>query len=89
MVREGVTLLDAVRRAGIDLETPCGGKGNCKQCRVSILSGKAKIRADDAPFFSRVEITQGYLLACRTRVVADMNASYLGGIRIYRCTGPV
>jgi uncharacterized 2Fe-2S/4Fe-4S cluster protein (DUF4445 family) len=71
-VTEGTSLLVAIRRAGIDFETPCNGKGECKQCRVSVLNGVASIREEDAPYLSPDEIADGYLLACRTPVVSDL-----------------
>ena len=33
-VREGDTLLDALRAAGVSVSAPCGGNGSCGQCRV-------------------------------------------------------
>ncbi len=32
----GERLLDALRRAGLELDTPCGGKGTCHKCGVEI-----------------------------------------------------
>jgi len=34
--REGASLLDAARSAGVFVETPCGGKGTCQKCKVEI-----------------------------------------------------
>ena len=33
---EGASLLEGARRAGVFVETPCGGKGTCQKCRVHI-----------------------------------------------------
>lgn len=33
---KGVTLLDALRANGFDVYAPCGGKGTCGKCRVSV-----------------------------------------------------
>lgn len=33
-VRDGETLLDALRAAGVPMSAPCGGNGSCGQCRV-------------------------------------------------------
>ena len=38
-VREGETLLDALRAAGVPISAPCGGNGSCGQCRV-LCDGK-------------------------------------------------
>ncbi|MHC4292684.1 MAG: ASKHA domain-containing protein [Planctomycetota bacterium] len=36
-VHKGETILEAVSRAGIIINTPCGGKGICKKCQVQLL----------------------------------------------------
>lgn len=36
---EGESLLDILRRWGIFMDAPCGGRGRCGKCRVRILSG--------------------------------------------------
>ena len=33
-VEEGILLLDAIRSAGLDIETPCNGSGTCGKCKV-------------------------------------------------------
>ncbi|MBC7231026.1 MAG: DUF4445 domain-containing protein [Actinobacteria bacterium] len=45
--REGQTLLEALREAGIGLESVCGGQGRCGKCRVRVLAGDAGEPADD------------------------------------------
>lgn len=49
--RKGMFLADLLKRNGITLETPCGGKGICKKCTVSIagtpcLACQTKISTD-------------------------------------------
>lgn len=41
-VEPGVTLLDAARRAGVDLESPCNGSGTCGKCRVHVQEENAQ-----------------------------------------------
>lgn len=38
-VDEGITLLDAARHLGVDIESICGGKGTCGKCKVRIEEG--------------------------------------------------
>jgi uncharacterized 2Fe-2S/4Fe-4S cluster protein (DUF4445 family) len=52
-VHEGATLLEAAAQAGIVLNTPCGGRGTCGKCTVTIdppgqavLSCQYKIHSD-------------------------------------------
>lgn len=40
-VPNGVTILDAARRAGIHIATRCGGKAGCLMCKVHIEDGSA------------------------------------------------
>lgn len=71
--QEGETLLDAARRAGIDLHTACGGEGNCGQCRVQLMTGLLSGLTPDEEFFlSDSEIAEGYRLACCARVQGDV-----------------
>lgn len=56
MVQEGTKLLDAAFQAGIPVDSPCGGRGDCKKCKMEILEGKAP----------------GMCLACQTMVDSDM-----------------
>ncbi len=37
------TLLDAARRAGVEIDAPCGGKGTCGNCAVRIVSGEMAV----------------------------------------------
>lgn len=64
----GATIMDAARKAGININSICGGEGVCGQCRVQVISGNARVSSHDLPFFSREEIQSGYVLACQTRV---------------------
>ncbi|MFA6506725.1 MAG: ASKHA domain-containing protein [Treponemataceae bacterium] len=63
----GTNLLDAAREAGIELDSPCGGKGTCGKCVVRITSGDAD--SESLGILSRNSVAEGYALACRTRVL--------------------
>ncbi|MEW6143303.1 MAG: ASKHA domain-containing protein [Chloroflexota bacterium] len=67
-VDSGVTIMDAAKKAGVNINSVCGGEGVCGQCRVQIVSGNAKASSHDLPFFSKEEIQSGYVLACQTQV---------------------
>jgi uncharacterized 2Fe-2S/4Fe-4S cluster protein (DUF4445 family) len=36
---EGVSVLEAARKLGVDLDSVCGGRGICGRCRVAIVEG--------------------------------------------------
>jgi len=44
-VTEGKSLLEAARLAGIDISSPCGGKGTCGKCTVIVLEGEQRTEA--------------------------------------------
>ncbi|HPA72572.1 MAG TPA: 2Fe-2S iron-sulfur cluster-binding protein, partial [Spirochaetota bacterium] len=62
-VDDTVTLAEAARRAGVVVELPCGGKGTCGRCLVTIVSGNV-VRYTPPPDGSLPEEA----LACKTAV---------------------
>ncbi|MDD1634458.1 MAG: 2Fe-2S iron-sulfur cluster-binding protein, partial [Methanomicrobiales archaeon] len=72
-VEPGATLLDAIRAAGVPIESICGGKGQCGKCRIIAPSpGKGALLPGERKFLSEREIMAGYRLACLTRAERDM-----------------
>jgi uncharacterized 2Fe-2S/4Fe-4S cluster protein (DUF4445 family) len=67
-VERGTTLLEAIRLAGLQVESICGGKGECGKCRVIVPDKNAvtEITEDENKHLSLEEIGLGYRLACRT-----------------------
>jgi uncharacterized 2Fe-2S/4Fe-4S cluster protein (DUF4445 family) len=63
----GASLRDALQNADVLLDYPCGGKGTCRKCRVTVdpppASGREKL--------SDEESAGGVRLACQTRVEGD------------------
>jgi len=72
-VRQGATLLDAARAAGVFVASICGGDGICGRCRVRVLSGV--VDAEPTALLSREEIRDGFVLACQTRVTEDVEVT--------------
>ena len=62
------TLLQAVEKAEITINSLCGGDGLCGECQLQILSGKAMADKNAIAVFSKGEIEHGYVLACRTKI---------------------
>jgi uncharacterized 2Fe-2S/4Fe-4S cluster protein (DUF4445 family) len=54
-VPEGVTLFEAIHRAGVLFDAPCGGNGTCGKCIVRVIDGTRS----------------GVVLSCRTEVWED------------------
>jgi uncharacterized 2Fe-2S/4Fe-4S cluster protein (DUF4445 family) len=65
--KNGAVLRDVLQSAGILLDYPCGGKGSCRQCRVTVdpppVAGKGKLK--------ETESAGGVRLACQLPVTED------------------
>ncbi len=71
-VPAGTSLPDALRTAGISVESICGGKGACTKCRVILTKGKCAVEAQPGgKRLSPEEEEKGYYLACQVRVTGD------------------
>ncbi len=86
-VERGKTVLEAVRQAGLALESECGGRATCGSCRVRFLQGAPAPGADDRLLLDDEDIAQGWRLACQTTLTEDCRialpaAVAEGGLRI-------
>ncbi len=70
-VVSGISLLDAVRSAGLALDSECGGRGTCGECRVRFVQGAPRPTVEDAALLSQEELDDGWRLACQTFLTAD------------------
>jgi uncharacterized 2Fe-2S/4Fe-4S cluster protein (DUF4445 family) len=66
------TLLDVAQKNGIGIRSECGGKQVCGKCRVIVndQAGLNHITDREKPVLSEDEITNGYRLACETRLTS-------------------
>ena len=71
-VESDITLLQAAEKAGIIINSLCGGDGLCGECQLQVISGKAMADKNGIAFFSKDEIEHGYVLACRTKVAENL-----------------
>lgn len=69
-VMRGTNLLIAAKKAGIAIESPCGGHGTCGKCAVKILNGACDMHDDS--HLSQEMKNAGYMLACQIKVRNDM-----------------
>ncbi|MBU1290736.1 2Fe-2S iron-sulfur cluster binding domain-containing protein, partial [bacterium] len=69
-VNEGTTILEALKRAGININTPCGGKGICGKCKVLVVEGLTAASIEKE-LLSEGEIEKGFRFACQTKVFKD------------------
>jgi uncharacterized 2Fe-2S/4Fe-4S cluster protein (DUF4445 family) len=69
MVPVNATVLDAIRAAGIPIESICGGKGECNKCRVIHLQGDCDAGSPGAlKGLTPEEISRHYCRSCQTHV---------------------
>jgi 2Fe-2S ferredoxin len=70
-VRPGTTILDASRRARVQIRTRCGGKAACLMCKV-IVQDTAQTSLAPCNQNERLKLgglqEQGYRLACQAKV---------------------
>jgi len=66
-VPAGTELLEAARKAGVSIDSPCGGKGTCGKCMVQVLSGN--VDSESLGVLPQNVVADGYVLACKTKVL--------------------
>lgn len=69
-VNKGENLLNAARKAGVNIDSPCGGKGSCGKCRVILEKGELK--TENTSELTPEEKAKGYYLACISTVETDV-----------------
>ena len=67
----GTTLFEAAARAGLVLQSPCGGAGVCGKCRVRVAKGAPEPTDAGGEFFDADQLAAGFRLACQAKVCAD------------------
>ncbi|MDP2180965.1 MAG: ASKHA domain-containing protein [Actinomycetota bacterium] len=70
-VDEGETVIDAARRAGVLVPSPCGGRGVCGKCAVRVLEGSPEPPGDIESRGLKLA-PSGMRLACLARVAAPL-----------------
>jgi uncharacterized 2Fe-2S/4Fe-4S cluster protein (DUF4445 family) len=69
-VLPGSTVLAAIRSAGIQVESICGGKGECSKCKVILVQGNCDAGSPGAiKGLTGEEISRKYCRACQTHIL--------------------
>ncbi|MEA2022593.1 MAG: ASKHA domain-containing protein [Candidatus Caldatribacteriota bacterium] len=71
-IHKGMTILQALEKAGIHIDTPCGGEGICGKCKVLLKKAIPKATSIEKDLLSEEEIKQGFRLACQIKPVTDI-----------------
>ena len=72
----GVTMLEAIRGAGIPHASVCGGRGRCTTCRVRVSGGLDTLplpNETEKRALSRIDAPRNVRLACQTRPRRDLS----------------
>ncbi len=69
-VPRGTSILAAARKAGVFINSLCGGDGVCGKCRVNVRLGRVRGRTSE--FLTRDEIREGFVLACEANAESDL-----------------
>ncbi|NMB79714.1 MAG: DUF4445 domain-containing protein [Methanomicrobiales archaeon] len=71
-VPRGTSVMDAIRLAGIQFESICGGKGECNKCKVIFVRGECDIGSPETiKGLSADEIARNYCRACQTHILGN------------------
>ena len=68
-VFDGTTILTAAERAGVHVNSLCGGEGTCGKCRVIVTAGE--VTSSPAAGLSEEEAAPGLVLSCRAEIHSD------------------
>ena len=72
--RTGDNLYQVLAAARVGMEAPCGGKGTCGKCRVTLVpAGEAG--AEEAAFLGEEALARGERLSCRVTVNRDLEVT--------------
>ncbi len=65
------TILQAARRAGVELPHECGW-GSCGVCKLTLVSGEVELLFPGAPAVNPRDARRGRILACQCRAISDL-----------------
>jgi uncharacterized 2Fe-2S/4Fe-4S cluster protein (DUF4445 family) len=85
-VSEGITVLDAARLAGADLDSTCGGRGLCGRCQVvptntDALTGWASTEEE---YKGRRPILDGQRLGCAAQVCGNLKVEIPAASQVHK-----
>ena len=67
-VLKGTKILEAAARAGIIIESPCGGEGSCGKCRVEVIEGRTEPGLTEKKIIDKQDLDKGIRLACQSEI---------------------
>ncbi|HEX6317518.1 MAG TPA: ASKHA domain-containing protein [Burkholderiales bacterium] len=71
-VAPGVSVLEACREHDIDLPGICGGRGRCRECRVTVVGREVAPSVLDQSLLEPADLARGWRLSCQLTVDGDL-----------------
>lgn len=72
------TLLELLQNNGVIIESPCGGKGTCGKCKVTIMEGKVNPPTEEElKLLTDEAISRGIRLSCLVNPLGDLTIKSL------------
>src|SRR6185295_17960431 len=68
----GVSVLEACREHDIDLPGICGGRGRCRECRVTVIGRTIAPSALDQSLLEPDDLARGWRLSCQLTVEGEL-----------------
>lgn len=75
-VETGTKLIDAIRKCGLSLETPCNCVGLCGKCKVKAYGKLSPISKEEAAFINEENVR----LACTAEVQGDVDIEFFESV---------
>jgi len=88
----GTPVLEAATEAGVIIPAPCGGRGACGRCAVTVVSGELAPASDEeiaALARARMSAASRVRLACMARVSGPVTLRTMGATVVHEPSRPV
>lgn len=73
IVEKGTTILEAAKKLGIIIESPCNSEGVCGKCKVQLATGSLiNVEEYGKHQLPEEEKKQGFVLSCQTKVSGNV-----------------
>ncbi|MCK4245495.1 MAG: DUF4445 domain-containing protein, partial [Candidatus Omnitrophica bacterium] len=81
-VLPGTSIVETAGEANIPIELPCGGKGLCGKCKITVVEGKVPPLPSEEKLLGKEAISKGARLACQAKIYSSCKIYIPGEIRI-------
>jgi len=72
-VKDGTSVLQALKDADVGIYAPCGGAGTCGKCKITARGALSEPESSELSRLTKDEIERGVRLACRAKINGDFS----------------